>query len=170
MAVLKLTDQVGGGGAGGRDAGPRRGGGAAPSAPAGCLLSAPGGVCAAARCSASRRCGSPAPRRDRPGPSDLRAARARRVPGQGPAVRAGGLSARPGWAGGGEARGAPAPPPGQRSGGSASPGRRGRLVRAAGRRTVDGEGERIATGDPSPSQAETGPDRGSCVVELSLST
>lgn len=49
MAVLKLTDQVGGGGAGGRDARarggaePRRGdGGAARSAPASCLLAAKG--------------------------------------------------------------------------------------------------------------------------------
>lgn len=49
MAVLKLTDQVGGGGAGGRDARaqggaePRQGdGGAARSAPASCLLAAKG--------------------------------------------------------------------------------------------------------------------------------
>lgn len=70
MAVLKLTDQVGGGGAGGRDA--RARGGAEPGGGMGARRGARpravysqrrGGVCAAAGCSESRRLGlsSPAP-------------------------------------------------------------------------------------------------------------
>ncbi|XP_032210175.1 methyl-CpG-binding domain protein 2-like [Mustela erminea] len=77
----------------------------------------------------------------------------------------GASSAGPGCAGGGEARGAPPAPAALRSAGSAERGRPrgGSSAPPEGGRGTEGEG--LAARDPSPSRAETGPDRGSGGVE-----
>lgn len=117
-------------------------------------------------------CGSPPLRRPRPGPSERRAplaargaprgwGRGRLVPGAAGAPGCGcaQLSAVCVVRGPGLGRGRGGSRCSSGSSGAAQRGLRqplpaaGRLVRAAGRRTVDGEGGRIAAWDPSPSQA-----------------
>lgn len=151
MAVLKLTGpgrgrrrrRAGRAGAGRRGA-PAGGWGAARSAPASCLLSRRrGGVRAAAGCPESRRLQPSSPARSPPWAArTARSAGGWGAPGAGEGAAGalagvrGALSTGPAGQGGGGSR---------CSSGAAqlgsSPGGRERLVRAAGKRKVDGEGE-----------------------------
>lgn len=154
MAVLKLTDQVGGGGAGGRDARPR--GGAEPGGgmearrcarPRAVYSRRRGGVLAAAGCSESRRLRLSSPgavpalgRRNCGLGLGKGLAGARRSPGSAPRLCAGVcVVGGPGWAGGGEARGAPPALSVLRSVGSPPGARRGA---ARARRREGGSGWR----------------------------
>lgn len=133
-----------------------------------------GGVCAAAGCSESRRLQPFSPARSPPwAVGTARSARRLGRPGgwgRGAGALAGVRGCVVHGPGLGRGRGGSRCSSGAAQLGLRQPGRAGeRLVRAAGRRKVDGEGEGSQPGTLFPAKLETGPDRGSRVVGLSLS-